>query len=322
MLPSNPRQITIVLQFLAILVSLVLAPVSALAQGESASQGALNTTPASVTNTPAASDSTTPAIETYSTDLPEDGPWTLEFHPGIWYAGLSGDVKLPRSASGPSSVVDLVDDLDLDEPRVSPFGELNLAKGKWTIALRGFNYGNDGTATLSSSGSLGDVDFVPGSTLRSSFDTTVIEIEGGYRLYGRQISPMTGGGYRLKTDIRALVGARLFAVDYSVTNTSPTIGGFLTDSADDFAAHPLIGGKLNLDFYEDFSVTFQITAGALSDSYGFDIVVGGQWRPVKNVGVQIGYRALFFGMTSGSDNQEFEFEGSLQGLFAGVTFNF
>lgn len=283
----------------------------------------LDTTPAAVTNAPqSTSPSAAPAIETYSTPLPEDGPWKLEFHPGIWYAGLSGDVKLPRSAAGASSIIDLGDDLNLDEPRVSPFGELNLAKGNWTIALRGFNYGNDGTATLSTGGSLGDVDFTPGSTLRSSFDTTVIELEGGYRLYGRQISPMTGGGHRFKTDLRALFGARLFTVDYSVSNTTPGAGGILTDSQDDFAAHPLIGGKLNLDFYEDFSVAFQITAGALTDSYGFDLLIGGQWRPVKNVGIQIGYRALFFGMTSGSENEEFEFEGSLQGLFTGITFNF
>ena len=69
-----------------------------------------------------------------------------------------------------------------------------------------------------------------------------------------------------------------------------------------------------------------MTAGWLpgtTDSAGLDIVVGGQWRPVPNVGVQVGYRALFLDIESGDGNEAFEIgSASLQGLFGGVGFRF
>jgi opacity protein-like surface antigen len=74
-------------------------------------------------------------------------------------------------------------------------------------------------------------------------------------------------------------------------------------------------------------MTAELNGGYLplsdSESYSFDLIVGGQWRPIKNVGVQIGYRALFFGIETGESDNAFELsEASLQGLYAGVTLSF
>jgi opacity protein-like surface antigen len=73
------------------------------------------------------------------------------------------------------------------------------------------------------------------------------------------------------------------------------------------------------------TVDAQIAVGGMptgNTSYSFDIIVGVQWRPVENVGVQLGYRALFFGLGSGDGESEFNFDGSLQGLYGGLVVRF
>ena len=68
---------------------------------------------------------------------------------------------------------------------------------------------------------------------------------------------------------------------------------------------------------------YEIVTSLMKGEVGLDIVAGGQWRPVPNVGVQVGYRALFLDIESGRDDEAFEVgSASLQGLFAGVGFRF
>jgi len=241
------------------------------------------------------------------------------------YVGVSGDIKLPREAPGANDKTSLRD-LNLNSSRISPYGEVNLRKGDWSVAFRGFSYSLDQGTEMNGTGNVGDVDFGPGTRLDSSLDITCFEAEGGYRIIHREISPMTGGGYKLKSDLSAIVGLRVLDLNYSVENTGAGGTGFLVDSADEFTFHPLVGARIKLDFYEDFTIDMRVAGGALplteSGSYGVDLVIGGEWRPFDHVGLQIGYRAMFFGTNSGSDNDEFKFDGSLQGLYAGVSFSF
>jgi hypothetical protein len=256
--------------------------------------------------------------ERYSKD---DGRWHIEFHPGIWYPGLSGEVKLPREGGNEGATPAKADDLNLTQSRVSPFGELNITKGNWLILGRGFGFSIERDFSFASPGNIGDVDLLPGEAYSNSVDAQAFELIGGYRLLERNISPMTGGGHKLSTALYGLAGARLINFEYSVQQ-----GSTFADSADATSVHPLIGLKFNADFYNDFTVHAEVNGGTSffgDDSFGLDIVVGGQWRPIEHVGVQIGYRALFFGIESGDDGNTFEWsDGAFQGLYAGVTFSF
>ncbi len=261
------------------------------------------------------------------TSSPNEGSaWTLELHPCVWYMGMSGDVKLPRSG-GNSSSVDLRD-LDLNSPRIAPFGEATLRHGKWMVGFRGFAFSTEQDATPGITSNLGNIELSPGSTVRSSLDLAAVEVEGGYTLFFVERSPLDSGGFKLRTRLDAVAGVRLMSFEFDTVSLSGP-GGDPTgpaQSADEFTAMPLVGARVTADFYEDFSIILEMTVGGqpFGDdwSYGFDIIVGGQWRPIQHVGAQIGYRALFLGLASGNGDDEFEFNGAAQGLYAGVTFDF
>lgn len=253
-------------------------------------------------------------------DVTHERRWTLEAHPGIWYVGMSGDLTLP-GAAGNGRSLDIGDALGLDDPRVSPYAEATLRRGNWLVSMRGFGYSNDQESTASAAGSLGNSTWSEGDRLRASLDIWGIEAMAGYTLVDHRRNPLEQGGHALRFRLDALAGVRVFEVDASAGVINQTASG-----AEEMAVHPLIGTRLTADFHNDFSVIVELSGGGmgLSDnsSYGFDIVVGGQWRPVPNVGVQIGYRAIFMGVESGEGVDAFEFSGSGQGLYGGVTFAF
>lgn len=250
-------------------------------------------------------------------------PWEIELHAGIWYAGVAGDLKLPRQGGGSNAVT--AQTLDLNSPRITPFGEVNLTKGNWLIELRGFGFSADAISTPASGGPLGDVNIGGGARVDTSVEVNAFELEGGYRLWSHEDGHTDSGGTKLRVGLTALLGARL--LDTSTSVSLPDGGtGVLTDSDDDLAIHPLAGFKIKADFYEDFTVHFQMSAGWMpgsTESSGLDIIVGGQWRPVEHVGIQIGYRALFFELISGDEGNEYAWESaSLQGLYGGITLSF
>jgi hypothetical protein len=265
-----------------------------------------------------------------ATDSPQAGSqsatdsWHLEAHAGVWYAGVAGDIRVPRDASGPASPVSMRS-LNLSSARVSPYGEANLTKGPWLIELRGVGYGAKAVSEAGGSGFLGDVDFGAGDRVKTSIDVDSFELEGGYRVAGFEGGKTESGGSRLKVDLRVVGGVRL--LDTSIDVSLPDGGSGVTeDSASKFVAHPLVGFKVDAVFYEDFSIGFEMTGGwtpGTTESSGFDIIVGGQWRPMKHVGLQIGYRALFFEVTAGDKDAGYEWgSASLQGLYGGLTVDF
>lgn len=254
---------------------------------------------------------------------PASAPWEIDLQAGVWYAGLAGDLKLPRQGGGGNPVS--AQTLDINSPRITPFGEVNLTKGNWLIEVRGFAFGADATSTPASGGPLGDVDLGGGARVDTSVEVSAFEIEGGYRLLSYEDGHTDSGGTKLRVGLTALLGARL--LDTSTSVSLPDGGsGVVRDSDDDIALHPLAGFKVKADFYEDFTIHFEMSAGWMggsTESTGLDIIVGGQWRPVQHVGVQIGYRAMFFELISGDEGNEYAWESaSLQGLYGGITLSF
>lgn len=259
---------------------------------------------------------------TQSAPFARDDRWHLEFHPVVWFVGVSGEVKLPVDTGNNEEAAPVdADDLNITQTRVTPMGEANITRGNWLIMARGMGFGIDREQLVSTSGNVGDVSIVEGESVSSSVDALAFELAGGYRVINRDISPLTGGGYKLSTALYVMAGARVIDFEYSIEDAAG-----VSDSADATSVHPTAGLKFVADFYNDFTVHAEVNGGTSffgDDSYGFDIVVGGQWRFVENVGLQIGYRALFFEVESGEDSNTFEWsDGALQGVYAGLTFSF
>lgn len=256
---------------------------------------------------------------------PEDDRWTIRIEPGLWYAGLSGEVKLPRSG----------EDVGGNEPtklrglgltksaKITPLGEATLRRGSWGIALRGAAFASDEEAE-GVEGMIGDVEIEDGDEVTSSVDFINFEVEGLYTLFKDARRPMEGGGYWLRPRVDLVFGVRIMQTEWVVQNDSAE--GEDTASADEVAIQPIVGVRVGATLLERFNLDVQLSVGYMpflgSSSYGLDILVGGSWQVMPHVGVQAGYRALFLGVASGDGDAEFEFQGAIQGLYAGVVVEF
>ncbi len=249
--------------------------------------------------------------------------WTLSAEPSVWFASPGGKMKLSRSGgtSGQNLRTEL-SDLNLDNPSPSPGGEINLRKGDWGLTVRGFYFSSEGDATQSSAGQIGDLSFASGDRLRSELEFGAVEAEGSYRFIDRNLRPLDEGGHAFNFALDGVAGLRLYDIGWSVREVGAATG----ESADEFFIEPLVGGKISMELYEQVTVDLQLTAGGIGwsgyDVFSVDVIVGVQWNPHPNLGVQAGYRQLAFGLGRGEDDDRFEQRGALAGLYAGVVLRF
>jgi len=256
---------------------------------------------------------------------PKESSWQIDLEPAAWFVGASGRVRLPRSIpTGAPNEKTVVADLNLDNPRFVPFGEVNIRKGDWRLAFRGFYYNTE----KDSSGNaitIGDITAAPSDTLRTSLTFASYEVEGAYTLFGNRLNRGESGIYAVEAKLDLVAGVRFYDVDWTVTNLGSG-SGTAQASADGFFVQPLIGLKLSLDFWRDVTIDLQAAVGGdptdLSDRYSADIIAGFMYRPTPHVGVQIGYRSLFFGVSKGDGEGEFSFNGAMQGLYGGLELRF
>jgi hypothetical protein len=285
--------------------------------------------PDKLDTTPAAAQPGAPA-EAPSQPPPEslehrDPSWQIDIEPAVWFVGASGRVRLPRSTptGAPNTKTDIAS-LNLDNPRFVPFGEVEVRKGDWRFTLRGFYYDAEKDAS-GNAGTIGDLTFATGDTLRTSLTFASYEIEGAYTLAGNRLNQSENGIYAVAARFDVIAGLRIYDVDWTVTNLGSGSGTART-SADDVSFQPLVGLKLNVDLWRDVTIHMQATLGgdptSMSDRYSGDIIAGLMYRPTPHVGVQIGYRSLFFGVAKGNGEGELSFNGAMQGLYGGLELRF
>lgn len=265
---------------------------------------------------------------------PRTPPWhrndrlTIRVEPGVQYLGMSGVVVIPRADedSGGNPNVDL-HDLNLDEPRVAPFGEVHLRRGDWRGTLRAVTFATDREAT-NRSGSIGDIDVDGSDFVRSSLEYSSFEAEVGYTVYPSDPGRRMDGPAGVRRRLDLVAGVRVIDVAFDIRNLSftPMPGAVGDADVEEVYVHPIVGVKGSVEIWEHLTLDAQLDVGTLpllqDSSYSASILVGGTWKPVDNVGVQIGYRAMFFGLTSGEGDAQFDFTGQAQGLYAGLVFEF
>jgi hypothetical protein len=305
----------------AILASVAFACHGALAQQTQPAEK-LDTSPAGAQlNTPAPSQPETP-----SESLEHRDPgWQIDIEPAVWFVGASGRVRLPRDTptGAPTTKYDIAS-LNLDNPRFVPFGEVNVRKGDWRFTFRGFYYDAEKDAS-GNAGTIGDLTFATGDTLRTSLTFASYELEGAYTLFGNRLNKSEEGIYAVVARFDLVAGLRIYDVDWTITNLGGG-AGTAQESEDGVFFQPLLGFRLNVDLWRDLTVHLQTTMGgdprSLADRYSADIIAGFMWRPAPHVGVQIGYRSLFFGVAKGNGEGEFSFNGAMQGLYGGLELRF
>ena len=258
--------------------------------------------------------------------------WTVQVEPTLWFVGPSGKFKLPvTSGTGPGGFTTegdklKVNDVDLASTRLRPAGTLTLASGKWRFSFWGSEYEQSRAGvTVDIAGRLGAVAFAPGDRLKLDLSLGTYELTAGYRIWDydfAESSKLRNSAVDAQLTIHLLGGARLYDLEIGAENLS-TPGR--AEGARVFA-EPIVGARAEVIIDNDFSVILQLSAGGLplysTSSYSLDIVAAFQWRPTKNIGVQIGWRQLAFDLSDGRDLDKFQYTGRLAGLFTGVVIRF
>ncbi len=258
-----------------------------------------------------------PATTDNDQPVPEKKPsWRLQFEPSAWYAGLSGRIRIAGAPVSAGQVE--VTDLHLDNPRLTPAGELHVRTGNWRFSLGTFFFNQNRLQTMAVGGQEGAVTFVPGDQVSSKVTWDSYEPVVGYEIWSRD--PQPGDNMQFGVNAEVFGGVRMDDVKFSFAQ------GALSSSQTEFFAQPLIGIKGSMEIAEKFTIDLE---GSLSGwsagstlAYGYDITVGFMWRPIPNVGVQIGYRNLFNQLRRGDDSDRFQYSGALAGIFFGAVIRF
>jgi hypothetical protein len=251
-----------------------------------------------------------------------DHDWKVRFEPAIWLVSPSGTVRMP----GASTESVRVEHLNLDTPEVRPSGEVHLAADRWRLSFFGSQYAQETRFAAEQGFSLGDVTIDPGDIVDAEFDFTVVEVAAGYRIWEADLDRDSANqAMTVDTDIRlyAIGGLRAYDVDLDVREIGGEGGRSATDQ---FFVEPILGLRGEIDIARDVTIDLQMTGGGYLDSdrsvASLDIVTGFQWRPHPNVGVQVGWRQVAYWLDDGDGPDEFEYNGRMAGIQAGLVIRF
>ncbi len=270
----------------------------------------------------ASTDDSTQSQEGPGLDHPS---WTIRVEPMAWYASFAGDLEMPGSPGTTQNAFD-IENFDLDEPRLSPVGFVHLQFDRWRFSVGGvFISADDREGSVDQGGILGDLTLATGDVTNSSIDFWAAELQAAYRLIHKRMGTTQDGKDRVVFGLEPVIGVRMYSADVEIEALSGASSG-LSTSADDMFYEPIAGLKLEGEFAEEFTVDLQTNFGYGPwndrESFSWDIMIGGAWRPIPNLGVRIGYRQLLFDLESGSGSETFHLDGSLAGLMLGVELRF
>jgi hypothetical protein len=246
-------------------------------------------------------------------------PWTVQIEPSTWFVAPGGSLRLPGAPVTAGRIrMELV---NLDSPRLSPFGEVHFRTGEWRFAA-------SGTAlTLQDRGAIydrtdwfGPIRVRPGEQVFSTIEFATAELNLGYRI--PIPDTLVGqGGRDFRGSLEAIGGMRLYDLMFRFETPHATT------SHSDFFLEPIVGVRYTMEVRERFNIDVQVSVGGFDDgghrnTFSWDIMSGFSYRPVENVGVQIGYRQLAYNLASGGGEDRFHHRGAIAGLFGGVVIRF
>jgi hypothetical protein len=256
-------------------------------------------------------------------DLPPAPSLEFELLAGAWLPRLNGD-----AAEGPGAPdISLEDSLSLDDQEAAPNLELTIRTHEiWEVILSGFDFSTESSGTFSGNATFGSVVLNDGDAFKADFDITSIAAEVAVAVY----RPFADGAKRAETmdnrtadgryiaDLRIspMVGLRYLDVDQklSASGARETTGG-------EWVAL-LLGADFTLEYRPEESLPFLDMFGlqgslSLGPVFGDDVgmiwqVRGGMTLQfTQHVGVLIGYRLIELDV----ENDDYSFEGGLQGLY-------
>lgn len=270
---------------------------------------------------------TSPAVATADAQSPRAiAPAANELHfsltAGVWLPRLGGDVKFgPSPAAGH---LNLEEDFNLDASEATLNFEAALTKGeKWQIDLSGFDFSTDSSGEFGLDGAFGDVTFSTGDAYAADFDMSSLALSVSCWQWHVIDAVKRDGPLDLRFSWGA--GIRYLNVDQKLRLTGT---GASADADGTWLIPELILQlDLNYDIPESFPVLDRlqvlgwISAGPAIGGDGgavFSLRAGMRGWIGHNFSIDFGYRLL----EASVQNDEYELEGGLQGLFFSGTLRF
>jgi hypothetical protein len=246
--------------------------------------------------------------------------------PGVWLPRLGGESKLAGLAG--ASDLTLETDFNLDDLEPSFNFEMAITKGeKWQIDVSGFDFSTDSSGVFDLSGSFGAIAFDPGDAFDASFDMTSVAV--GVTCW--QWQPIRSGPREDSignTSLRFAWGASVRWLDVKQTLDVPGASAPRQQGDGEWVV-PAIVVKMDLQF--DLKPSFPVidtvqllAAGSIGPAIGGDggvvLTFGAGIRGwvCHNFSLDFGYRLL----QANVENDDYQLNGGLQGLFLSGTLRF
>ncbi len=237
--------------------------------------------------------------------------WFAEVEANVWYASPGGEISV-----GGTPLVSS-DRFNLDSPRATPMVEVHLRYDPWTFDFRGSLLDVDSRARLAEPATQGAVTFAAGEAVNSSYRLDEAVFRAGYRVYQFDADANATGRPLLSAGVDLLGGVRLYDGTVGFRGPSGAVGSSFTQ------IEPLIGFAADVSFEDRYEIQFQNTHAGSPEidgqsSFTVDIQVTFKYRPVDNAALQVGYR-IRRNILEGDD---YELDGAVAGVFAGLTVRF
>lgn len=252
---------------------------------------------------------------------------SLSVEPGVWYLAPGGQFRFPSASSSDHIHAE---DINMDNPRLSPFVELNVNAGsRWGGTLRAVTMAaNSREFTTAAPLQFGDTALPSGTTARASFDFLQVEAEVRYALYPYwRTQPETASTkhwQNLDHRFDLVGGVRL--LDFNL-DVSRDVSGTSTPVADASATFvmPYAGIKGSVIIAEKLTIDLTTSFGGMAglsqkQSFAWDILVGFQYHLTPNLGAQIGYRQFLLRLNE--TDSHLKWDGATAGLYFGFVGTF
>ncbi len=243
---------------------------------------------------------------------------------GPWFARARGKTSLAGSG-GAVRPLDLKPELNLGSSETIFDGEIDITRDRWRITLGAFTFDTSGGGDFEGpAATFGPVNLTSGDAYLSDFEMDSFSFDVQYEYPLVTGPPISDGRPRVEMTLNPLIGWRYVDVEMALTE----VGGASVDTGGSWGA-PMFGVGVDMRYRPDgriplldeFRMHASVAAGpALGGDGGSAWQVRGgvtlQFHP--NVGVLVGYRLTEVDV----ENDGFDFDGGLQGLFIAASIQF
>lgn len=240
-----------------------------------------------------------------------EAPWTIRLNTRAWYVAPTGDLQIPGSEQTSPTDVEL---LNIDEPRLSYMGQLDLQSERWLVTFQGAHLSVKGVSAPGAPLRLGSQLATGAAVITTRLTYTPVFLTAGYRVYEHRFDPDSDA----RLTVHAVGGLAVHDLSIDASSSDSPIA----QSNGETFFQGRLGLRTEVQLLSWFAMEFDLAGGLGADSSSFDVAAAFRLQPTTWFDAHIGYRNIFLNARDGDTPNRFEFDGSFAGLFGGVTLRF